>query len=139
MSHVIEHVHDPVATLRSCYDLLVPGGVLYIDTPNIDALGLKNYGRLWPGLDAPRHLVLFNVSGLKQLLRTTRFDDLCITPRPKIRHYLAIVSERVANGQPPFDESIQVGRVRTGLVDRVREAIDSSRSDFITLTCRRPH
>lgn len=137
MSHVIEHVHDPVETLKSCYDLLARDGMLYIDTPNIDALGLNNYGRFWPGLDAPRHLVLFNIGGLTQLLHGLGFADIRVVRRPDVRHHLGIVSERLALGQPPYDESIQVDSVRTGIVDSVREAVDPSKSDFITLTCRR--
>jgi 2-polyprenyl-3-methyl-5-hydroxy-6-metoxy-1,4-benzoquinol methylase len=34
MSHVIEHVHDPVATIKAVHRLLRPGGQFYIDTPN---------------------------------------------------------------------------------------------------------
>jgi SAM-dependent methyltransferase len=138
MSHVIEHVHDPVDTLKACYQLLVRGGALFVDTPNIDALGLEAYGRLWPGLDAPRHLVLFNVDFVKRLLCDIGFVNLRVVPRPEVRDQLAIISERLALGERHRDESIRISRVRTGVADRIREALDSSKSDFITLTCRRP-
>jgi 2-polyprenyl-3-methyl-5-hydroxy-6-metoxy-1,4-benzoquinol methylase len=35
LSHVLEHVHDPVKLLESCMKLLVPGGWIWIDVPNI--------------------------------------------------------------------------------------------------------
>ena len=39
MFHVLEHLPDPVATIRACVERLVPGGLLYIEVPNInDAL-----------------------------------------------------------------------------------------------------
>src|SRR5262249_60276142 len=37
MSHVIEHVLDPVATVAKIRSLLKPGGVLYLETPNVGA------------------------------------------------------------------------------------------------------
>jgi hypothetical protein len=83
--------------------------------------------------------VLFNIGGLTQLLHGLGFADIRVVRRPDVRHHLAIVSERLALGQPPYDESIQVDSVRTGIVDSVREAVDPSKSDFITLTCRRSH
>ena len=36
MGHVIEHVRDPIATLRRAWELLRPGGILFGETPNID-------------------------------------------------------------------------------------------------------
>jgi SAM-dependent methyltransferase len=47
MSHVIEHVHDPVETLLSCYRLLNSGGKIIIETPNFEAFGRYRYGKFW--------------------------------------------------------------------------------------------
>lgn len=69
MSHVIEHLHDPVATLRACVRLLAPGGLMYIATPNLDARGRAIFGRHWIGIDAPRHLVLFTWDSLEDAAR----------------------------------------------------------------------
>jgi len=39
MFHVLEHLPDPVASIQSCFNMLTPGGLLYIEVPNInDAL-----------------------------------------------------------------------------------------------------
>ena len=35
LSHVIEHVHDPVEVIRACFNLLKSGGYIWLDTPNI--------------------------------------------------------------------------------------------------------
>ncbi len=40
MFHVLEHLHDPQETLRRCYELMEPGGLLVIAVPN-ELFGLK--------------------------------------------------------------------------------------------------
>ena len=76
LSHVIEHLHDPADNLRRINHLLRPGGLLWIATPNLEALGLRRFGRDWLGLDPPRHLVLFTRASLEQLVRSEGFDPL---------------------------------------------------------------
>lgn len=81
VSHVIEHVHDPVSLLRECRRILKPGGKLVILTPNYLGLQRRWLGRSWRGLDCPRHLFLFSrrslcrcseIAGLKVVtLQTT--------------------------------------------------------------------
>jgi 2-polyprenyl-3-methyl-5-hydroxy-6-metoxy-1,4-benzoquinol methylase len=44
MSHVIEHVHDPIAVLHGVFRLLKPAGMLYLETPNIESLGHDTFG-----------------------------------------------------------------------------------------------
>jgi SAM-dependent methyltransferase len=74
LSHVIEHVHDPLADLQRARRLLRPGGVLWIATPNLESLGHRRFRRDWLGLDPPRHLVLFTRASLNDLLRTAGFE-----------------------------------------------------------------
>jgi 2-polyprenyl-3-methyl-5-hydroxy-6-metoxy-1,4-benzoquinol methylase len=64
LSHVIEHVPDPVALLRDCVALLRPGGTVWIATPNLAAAGHRRFGGAWVHLDPPRHLVLFDARSL---------------------------------------------------------------------------
>jgi SAM-dependent methyltransferase len=76
LSHIIEHVHDPVAVITRCYRLLKPGGWLWLETPNIDSQKHPLYGENWRGLEAPRHLILFNNNSLRFLLSTTGFEHI---------------------------------------------------------------
>lgn len=64
MSHVIEHVHRPIDTLRRCRELLVPGGALVAITPNADSWGHRTFGAAWRGLEPPRHLQVFSRQAL---------------------------------------------------------------------------
>ncbi|WP_158241542.1 class I SAM-dependent methyltransferase [Novosphingobium sp. TH158] len=73
ISHVIEHVHDPVDLLCSAHRLLRPGGRLYLATPNALAPGYQNYGPAWRGLEVPRHLLLFSRPALHELLKQCGF------------------------------------------------------------------
>jgi 2-polyprenyl-3-methyl-5-hydroxy-6-metoxy-1,4-benzoquinol methylase len=73
LNHVIEHLHNPGAALARCRELLRPGGVVWLATPNIDGLGHSRFGADWFGLDPPRHLVLFTQRSLSGLLRQAGF------------------------------------------------------------------
>ncbi len=73
-SHVIEHVHEPRKWLQSMHAMLRPGGSLWLQTPNVDALGHKRFGADWLGLDPPRHLTLMNPRTLRNLLEESGFS-----------------------------------------------------------------
>lgn len=76
MSHVIEHVHDPLQLLRECRRILKPGGRLVVVTPNISSLGHRYFGASWLGLDPPRHLHIFTPSSLAELAKGAGFRNV---------------------------------------------------------------
>lgn len=65
MNHVIEHVPDPISTLRECHRVLKPGGKLVVATPNIKSMGFQAFSEYWRGLEVPRHLHLFCLHSLR--------------------------------------------------------------------------
>jgi 2-polyprenyl-3-methyl-5-hydroxy-6-metoxy-1,4-benzoquinol methylase len=70
MFHVLEHVEDPAACVRRLARWLAPGGVLAIETPNVDSLDRRLFRRTWwGGYHIPRHWNLFSPDGLARLLR----------------------------------------------------------------------
>jgi 2-polyprenyl-3-methyl-5-hydroxy-6-metoxy-1,4-benzoquinol methylase len=76
MSHLIEHVHDPIGLLRECRRLLAPGGKLIVATPNAESLGHAKFGANWLLLHAPRHLYLFNSANLAVMTRKAGFKKI---------------------------------------------------------------
>jgi SAM-dependent methyltransferase len=65
VSHVIEHVPDPIALLRRARELVVRGGRLHVATPNLTSPSAALFGTYWVELDAPRHLILFTPASLR--------------------------------------------------------------------------
>jgi 2-polyprenyl-3-methyl-5-hydroxy-6-metoxy-1,4-benzoquinol methylase len=106
MSHIIEHVHDPLSLLSECRRILKPGGHLVIVTPNSKSWGHQRFGANWMHLDPPRHLHIFNEQSLRGLAAAAGFQivSLCTTIRD-------------ANGLFIGSRSIeQTGRYRMGRV-----------------------
>jgi 2-polyprenyl-3-methyl-5-hydroxy-6-metoxy-1,4-benzoquinol methylase len=73
MSHVLEHLHDPVAVMNKVYDWTRPSGTLRILVPNISSLESRLFRRHWYGLEVPRHLYHFDPRSLQTLLSRTGF------------------------------------------------------------------
>ncbi|MEY2472240.1 MAG: hypothetical protein QOK28_1569 [Actinomycetota bacterium] len=73
MSHVIEHLPDPAATLAEIHRVLRPGGRLVVITPNASSTLHRVFGSDWFPLDPPRHLLLHSPASLERLLRGAGF------------------------------------------------------------------
>lgn len=56
----LEHLVDPVPSLAALRELLLPGGIVLIETPNILSWPARLFGPCWAILDAPRHVCLFS-------------------------------------------------------------------------------
>ena len=65
--HVIEHVADPEAFARRAAELLAPGGLLVITTPNWDSVDARRFRGHWGGNHFPRHWTLYDERTLGEL------------------------------------------------------------------------
>lgn len=59
MDQVIEHVTDPIVTLKGIAKVLKTGGIAILSTPNADGWGARIFGRRWINWHAPYHLNFF--------------------------------------------------------------------------------
>jgi SAM-dependent methyltransferase len=73
MHHSFEHMEDPHQVLKSCFEKLIPGGKLLIRCPVADAQVWKEKRDLWVQLDAPRHLIIPTLKGLKSKAESLGF------------------------------------------------------------------
>lgn len=88
LSHVIEHLLDPIATLIECAACLRPGGKLVIATPNTASRGHRHFGRNWLHLDPPRHINLFNAGTLTEVARRAGFRVASVTSPSSSAHFV---------------------------------------------------
>lgn len=57
-NHSLEHVPDPVATLKAAYEKLAPGGICLARLPTTSSEAWNIYRAHWAQIDAPRHTVI---------------------------------------------------------------------------------
>lgn len=74
--HVLEHVTDPHAALRSSLELLRPGGRASFITPAGDSSGVDRYGGAWWMLEDPTHIRFFTADSLARAAERAGFVDI---------------------------------------------------------------
>jgi len=140
LSHVIEHVHDPLAVLHQCHALLKPGGWIWIETPNIESLGHQRYRSDWRGLEPPRHLVLFSRDALVQALEQADFHAIADQPYRPLCSAIFAASEAIANGsEAAFAATCLSQHARFAARATERDAmLDPAKREFITAKAWKP-
>jgi SAM-dependent methyltransferase len=80
--HVLEHVHQPKEVIGKLWEWLKPGGVLYLQVPNIESLDARIFQSYWYGLELPRHLFHFSPVSLRRLIASFGFDEVLLRTMP---------------------------------------------------------
>lgn len=70
---VLEHLEDPIKTLKQLNPLIKPAGRLIIGVPNFGGWQSKIGGAKWLHLDVPRHLFHFSPQSLQYCLNQSGF------------------------------------------------------------------
>jgi 2-polyprenyl-3-methyl-5-hydroxy-6-metoxy-1,4-benzoquinol methylase len=77
MFHVIEHVDDPGPVIRKLARWMAPGGVLALETPNLDSLDQRLFHEsYWGGYHIPRHWNLYTASTLARQLKDAGLEPV---------------------------------------------------------------
>lgn len=115
LSHVIEHVSDPVELLRQCGKRLRQDtGRIVLTTPNFQSLGSRWFGRHWRGLEVPRHLNIFSAGSLRTCVSRAELRVDFISTEARMARMIHNTSayarrgERSVTEQTPFDTRTRI-------------------------------
>jgi SAM-dependent methyltransferase len=64
---VLEHLYEPLQIMSKVREWLKPGGIFYVQVPNIDSAEARVFQTYWHGLELPRHLFHYSPASLKFL------------------------------------------------------------------------
>ena len=73
MNHVIEHLEDPISTLKKIKNMINPNGTFIIGTPDFDCGAARRYGDGFRLLHDPTHISLFSCDSMHRCLRDIGF------------------------------------------------------------------
>ena len=76
MNHVIEHLDNPLGTLREINRVLKPSGRLVLETPRYDTLMFRLLGRRERSINCIGHIYFFTTRTLKNLYEAAGFRTL---------------------------------------------------------------
>jgi len=96
LADVLEHLDDPQAALDRCFELLAPGGVLCVATPDPSSLTARLAGRRWWAY-IPAHTYLFPRRTLHELIAARGLvisDDVPLVRTFSLRYWLSGLAER---------------------------------------------
>lgn len=90
----IEHLDDPLGTMKHAYELLKKGSTVVITTPNQQSLIAKIFGKRWFEYKPTEHFFYFSPNSIKKLLKITGFKKINVSSDI---HYLSAeyISERI--------------------------------------------
>ena len=140
MSHVIEHLHDPVSALQEVRRILKPGGTLWIGTPNVESIGHRRFGVNWRGLEPPRHLVLFSGASLAEALDRAGFGPMVALPISLRPFGMFAPSHCIAAGRDPNGSASRIPqRIRWLAVSAaLRTWLSPTQGEELLVSARKP-
>jgi SAM-dependent methyltransferase len=78
---VLEHLYNPLQVMDKVAKWLKPGGIFYVQVPNLDAAEAHVFGKYWHGLELPRHLFHYSPAAVRYLAGVTGLREVSIETR----------------------------------------------------------
>jgi SAM-dependent methyltransferase len=138
MFDVLEHLLDPVDALRVIAERLVPGGMIFVQTPCY-----RDEGATWSMLKDPEHTYLFNRASVERLFRACGFNSLKWLPElfPTDMFFVAsrreglipVPQDQRAPSRPIIEAMLALGAANRMLVSRLAESDADRASRLVTI------
>ena len=103
--HVLEHVHDLNAYMKTFHGLLKPNGRLIIAVPNYTSYDAGYYKKYWAAYDVPRHLYHFSPLSMHYLAKKHKMSIIQKLPMWFDSFYVSLLSEK-------YKQSGMIGMIR---------------------------
>ena len=114
--HVLEHVHDLNAYMKTFNNLLKPNGRLIIAVPNYTSYDAWFYKNYWAAYDVPRHLYHFSPLSMHYLAKKHKMSIVQKMPMWFDSFYVSLLSEK-------YKESGMIGMMRAFFVGCISNLI----------------
>jgi len=108
----LEHLEDPLASLRCAATVLRRGGEVYITLPNVAGKEARLWGRNWLALDPPRHITLPDRGNITAMLDRTGFKVQTIRNIPLATGFSGSLSYALTGR---FNRAIWYGSILFGM------------------------
>jgi 2-polyprenyl-3-methyl-5-hydroxy-6-metoxy-1,4-benzoquinol methylase len=82
--HVFEHLYEPKQILEKVSYWLKPGGIFYMEVPNIHSAGERTFKSYWYALELPRHLFHWSPSALREVARSVDLEEVSVTTHREV-------------------------------------------------------
>ncbi|MBF0339696.1 MAG: class I SAM-dependent methyltransferase [Magnetococcales bacterium] len=142
---VIEHLDAPSRVIQRAARLLRPGGLLILETPNLDAWDPRLFQeRYWGGYHFPRHWTLFDADTLGRLVREAGLQihrvDYLLSPSFWIQSCHHLLMERGAPGYVSnFFHTLNPIVAGLAVCTDLAQRMISGRTSNMRMVCVRPH
>jgi 2-polyprenyl-3-methyl-5-hydroxy-6-metoxy-1,4-benzoquinol methylase len=133
--HVLEHLHDPNATLQKFRKLLKESGTIFIAVPNLKSHDAEFYKSFWAAYDVPRHLWHFSQDNMKSLLEKNGFKLVDTLPMKMDSFYVSLLSESYQNPYQSKAINLLKALVR-GFVSNIKARKNKNYSSLIYIAQR---
>ncbi len=102
MKYALEHVPDPLNTLRRLAAALKPNGTITLWLPNADSWEAHFFGADWRGYDPPRHLTIFTPATIEQCCLEAGVRVTALTYSPVPNDWAGSARIRQTSERPPW-------------------------------------
>ncbi|MBR9756903.1 MAG: class I SAM-dependent methyltransferase [Algicola sp.] len=107
--HVLEHLPDLHAQIKTLSQLLKPSGRIVVAVPNFKSYDATHYKNFWAAFDVPRHLWHFSQTAISKLFSKEDLKVEKTLPMKFDAFYVSLLSEQYKTGSKNPIKAFWVG------------------------------